>query len=100
MKSGDLIQIQKSFRVQQCGQQSMNRLRDYELFPTLILQAGEVYLLTDFYIGEEPYPVYNYFEITILAAGQQWTTTVTIDNENEIDNYISVFESPTLLPRG
>ena len=75
MKSGDLIQIQKNIRVQKCGQHSMNRLSDYELFPTLILQAGEIYLLTDFYIGEEQYPVYNYFEITILAAGQQWTTT-------------------------
>tara|TARA_Y100000385_G_C13070531_1_gene628829 strand:+ start:40 stop:333 length:294 start_codon:yes stop_codon:yes gene_type:complete len=96
MKSGDLIQIQKNIRVQQCGQHSMNRLSDYELFPTLTLQPGEVYLLTDFYIGEEQYPVYNYFEITILAAGQQWTTTVTIDDENEIDDFIQAFESPTL----
>ena len=96
MKSGDLIQIQKNFRVQQCGQQSMNRLHDYELFPTLTLQAGEVYLLTDFYIGEETYPIYNYFEIAILVAGQQWETTITIDNDDEIDDFIQVFESPTL----
>ena len=96
MKTGDLIQIQKTFRVQQAGQHSMNRLSDYELFPTLTLQTGEVYLLTDFYIGEETYPIYNYFEITILAAGQQWETTITIDNDDEINDFITVFESPTL----
>ena len=96
MKPGDLIQIQKAFRVQQSGQQSMNRLHDYELFPTLTLQPGEVYLLTDFYTGEETYPIYNYFEIEILAAGQQWETTITIDNDDEIDDFIQVFESPTL----
>ena len=96
MKSGDLIQIQKNFRVQQCGKKAMNRLDDYELFPTLSLQPGEVYLLTDFYKAYEAYPIYSYFEITVLVAGQQWETTITIDNENEIDDYIQVFESPTL----
>lgn len=100
MKSGDLIQIQKHFRVQQCGQHSMNRVHDYELFPTISLQAGDVYLLTDFYVGEESYPIYSYFEITILAAGKQWGTTITIDHDNEIDDFIKVFESPTLLQRG
>jgi len=96
MKPGDLIQIQKTFRVQQSVQQSMNRLHGPELFPTLTLQAGEIYLLTDFYTGKETYPIYSYFEITILAAGQQWETTITIDNDDEIDDFIKVFESPTL----
>lgn len=95
MKVGDLIQIQKNIRVQQCGH-AMNRLDDYELFPSLSLQPGEVYLMTDFYVGEETYPIYSYFEITILAAGKQWETTITIDNDNEIDDFIKVFESPTL----
>ena len=96
MKSGDLIQIQKTFRVQQCGQQSINRLHDYELFPALTLQPGEVYLLTDFYRACEAYPIYNYFEITILAGGTKWETTISIDDENEISSFIKLFESPTL----
>ena len=99
MKPGDLIQIQKAFRVYECGSHNINRLSDYELFPSLYLQPGEVYLLTDFYTGNEEYPVYNYFNITILAAGKQWEATITIDSD-EISDYISVFESPTLLPRG
>lgn len=100
MKAGDLIQVQKPFRVQQCGNHVMNRLSDYEIFPALYLQPGEVYLLIDFYQAEEEYPIYNYFEITILAEGQQWETTITIDHDNEIADYVKVFESPTLLPRG
>jgi len=100
MKPGDLIQIQKPMRVQQCGHQIMNRLKDYELFPSLSLQPGEVYLMTEFYMGEEHYPIYNFFEITILAEGKQWETAITIDQDNEVDDYIKVFESPTLLPRG
>ena len=100
MKPGDLIQIQKPFRVQQCGHQIMNRLKDYELFPTLSLQPGEVYLITEFHIGREHYPIYNFFEITILAEGKQWASTITIEHDNEIADYIKVFESPTLLPRG
>ena len=100
MKAGDLIQVQKPFRVQQCGNHVMNRLSDYEIFPSLHLQPGEIYLLTDFYMGQEHYPIYNFFEITILAEGKQWEATVTIDHDNEIADYIQVFESPTLLPRG
>ena len=99
MKPGDLIQIQKAFRVQQCGYRGMNRLKDYELFPSLSLQPGEVYLMTEFYVGQEHYPIYNFFEITILAANQQWEATITVDNEDEIDDYVKVFESPTLMPR-
>jgi hypothetical protein len=104
MKAGDLVQVQKHFRVVQCGchhsPEVMNRLSDYEIFPSLSLQPGEVYLLTDFYIGKETYPIYSYCEITILAAGKKWETTLSIDNDNEIDDFIKVFESPTLLPRG
>ena len=95
MKPGDLIQVQKRFQVQQCGHH-MNRLGDYEIFPSLSLHPGEVYLLTDFYVGEEEYPVYNYFEITILADGTKWETTISIDDENEISSFIKLFESPTL----
>ena len=96
MKSGDLVQIQKSFRVQESGLFRINRLDDYELFPTLTLQAGEVYLLTELFIGKGDYPIYNFFEITILAAGKKWETTISIDGSNEINDYIQVFESPTL----
>ena len=100
MKSGDLIQIQKPFRVQQCNIKHGPVMGDYELFPTLTLQPGEVYLMTEFYIGQEHYPIYNFFEITILAAGKQWEATITVDHDNEIDDYVKVFESPTLSPRG
>ena len=100
MNSGDLVQIQKPFRVQQCRHHAMNTLSDYEIFPSLYLQPGELYLLIDFYKGEEIYPIYNYFEITILAEGQQWEATITIDHDNEIADYIKVFESPTLSLRG
>ena len=100
MKAGDLIQVQKPFRVRQVGHHAMNTLRDYELFPSLSLQPGEVYLMTDFYIGHENYPIYNFFTITIFAEGKQWEETITIDHDNEIEDYIKAFESPTLLPRG
>lgn len=100
MKPGDLIQIQKHFRVQQCNAQHGPVMRDYQLFPSLSLQPGEVYLMTEFYIGQEHYPIYNFFEITILAEGKQWEATITIDHDNEINDYIQIFESPTLLPRG
>jgi hypothetical protein len=100
MKSGELIQIQRPIRVRQCGPHVMNGLDDYFTFPSLHLQPGEIYLMTDFYKAEEDYPIYNYFEFTILAAGQQWEATITIDHDNEIDDFIQVFESPTLLPRG
>ena len=96
MKPGDIIQVQKHFRVQACGRPPVYSSEDYELFPSLSLQPGEVYLLLDFYLGKEEHPVYDYFEITILAAGKQWEATITIDNENEIDDFIQVFESPTL----
>ena len=100
MKAGDLIQIQRPIRVRQCGgPNKMNGLDDYFTFPSLYLQPGEYYLLTDFYVGQEDYPVYNYFEFTILAAGQQWEATISIDHNKEIDDFIKVFESPTLLLR-
>ena len=100
MEAGDLIQIQRPIRVHQCGPNKMNGLDDYFAFPSLHLQPGEIYLLTDFYKAEEDYPIYNYFQFAILAAGQQWEATITMDNDNEIADFINVFESPTLLPRG
>ena len=87
-------------RFQQCNPKYSTVMRDYELFPALSLQPGEVYLMTDFYMGEESYPIYSYFEITILAAGKQWETIITVDSEDEINDYIRVFESPTLSQRG
>ena len=71
MKTGDLVQIQRSIRVHQCGPNKMNGLDDYFVIPSLYLQPGEIYLLTDFYKAEEDYPIYNYFQFAILAAGQQ-----------------------------
>ena len=100
MEAGDLIQIQRPIRVHQCGPNKMNGLDDYFTIPSLHLQPGEIYLLTDFYKAEEDYPIYNYFQFAILAAGQQWETTITIEHDNEIADYVKVFESPTLLPRG
>jgi len=100
MKAGDLIQIQRPIRVHQRGPNKMNGLNDYFTIPSLHLQPGEIYLLTDFYKAKEDYPIYNYFQFAILAAGQQWETTITIDHDNEIADFINVFESPTLLPRG
>ena len=100
MKVGDLIQIQRTIRVHQCSPNKMNGLDDYFTIPSLHLQPGEIYLLTDFYRAEEDYPIYNYFQFAILAAGQQWETTITINHDNEIADFINVFESPTLLPRG
>jgi hypothetical protein len=98
MHAGDLVQIQKHIRVHECGH-VVNRLDDHELLPSLNILPGEVYLLTDFFYGEESYPIYNYFEITILAAGRKWETTITIDSEDEIDDFIRVFESSKLTQR-
>ena len=100
MKAGDLIQIQRSIRVCQSGSNKMNGLDDYFTIPSLYLQPGEIYLLTDFYKAKEDYPIYNYFQFAILATGQQWEATITINHDNEIADFIQVFESPTLSPRG
>lgn len=99
MKAGDLIQIQKSFRIQQCGRHVIHSLSDYELFPSLTLQPGEVYLMTEYYFGKEEHPIYSYFDITLLAEGKKWETTITVDDISEVDDYIRVVESPTLSQR-
>ena len=98
MKPGDLIQIQRRFRVHEAfPSHSQRRI----VLPQLMyLNPGDICLLMDLHYDKEEYPIYDYFKVNLYIAGKIWTTTITIENENGIKDFLKVFESPTLLPRG
>ena len=95
MKPGDLVQAQKYFWA--------NEIDSSENKPCaakISVSPGDILLLIGFEHGNCEYPIYDYFTIKFFTAGSRWSTTAAIDNIHEIEEYIQVFESPTLLPRG
>ena len=64
------------------------------------VSPGDILLLIDFEHGNCEYPIYDYFTIKFFTAGSRWSTTATIGDISEVEDYIQVFESPKLLPRG
>lgn len=109
MNSGDMIQIQKSFRVFERELYSRDPRENQEIV-SMTVSPGEVYLLTKLIYHKQEYPNYNYATIELLIAGSTWLTTMTLDDFYEIDQFIKVydfknqdlksFESPKLTQRG
>lgn len=95
MKAGDLVQAQKHFWANEVDVSENKRC-----VSKISVSPGDLLLLIDFEHGNSEYPIYDYFTIKFFAAGSRWSTTATIDCINEVEEYIQVFESPTLSLRG
>ena len=95
MKSGDLVQAQRHFWASEIEAASNKPYAS-----KLSVSPGDILLLINFEHGNCEYPIYDYFTIEFFAAGSRWSTTATISGIDEVEEYIQVFESPTLLPRG
>ena len=95
MKAGDLVQAQKHFWASEVDVSENKRYAS-----KISVSPGDLLLLIGFEHGNSEYPIYDYFTIEFFTAGSRWSTTATIENISEVEDYIQVFESPTLLPRG
>ena len=95
MQAGDLVQVQKPFWASE-----VNPSENKSYASKISVSPGDILLLVDFKYGKCEYPIYGYFTIEFFTAGSRWSTTTAIADESEIKDYIQVFESPTLLPRG
>ena len=95
MKPGDLVQAQKHFWADEIG--SYISLKTHAA--KISVSPGDLLLLTSILQGKEQFPIYNYFTINFYAGGRHWSTTATIENAKEINDYVQLFESPTLMPR-
>ena len=95
MKPGDLVQVQKYFWANEA-----NPRQNKPYASKISVSPGDILLLIDFEHGNSDYPIYDYFTIEFFTAGSRWSTTITISDISEVKDYIQVFESPTLLPRG
>ncbi len=94
MNPGDLVQAQRHFSASEIEASS----KPYA--SKLLVSPGDILLLINFEHGNCEYPIYDYFTIEFFAAGSCWSTTATINDVSEVKDFIQVFESPTLLPRG
>ena len=95
MKSGDLVQAQRHFWASEIEAASNKPYAS-----KLSVSPGDILLLINFEHGNCEYPIYDYFTIEFFAAGSRWSMTTTISDIHEVEDFIQVFESPTLLPRG
>ena len=104
MKPGDIIQVQRPFRVfeREINRRDPNAMQE---IVSMMVSPGEIYLLTKLVYHKQEYPQYNYVTIEMLVAGRTWLTTMTLDDIYEIEQFIKnydfkSFESPTLTQRG
>ena len=95
MQPGDLVQAQKYFWAEEIGASDSKPCAS-----KISISPGDILLLIDIKHGTCEYPIYNYFTIKFFTAGSRWSTSATIEEISEVEDYIQVFESPTLLPRG
>ena len=93
MKAGDLVQAQRRFWAHEIDGSSGKPYAS-----KLAVSPGDLLLLIEFEYGNSDYPIYDYFTIKFFAAGSRWSTTTTIHAISEVEDYIQVFESPTLMP--
>lgn len=104
MNPGDMVQIQRPFRLFERDPKNFN-----DNIVSLLAMPGEVYLLTKLIYHNEEYPQYDYVTVELLISGKTWITTVTTDDVYEIEQFIMPydfkdkdiknFESPALMPR-
>ena len=109
MKTGDMVQIQRPFRMfaRELSKKDPRQFNDN--IESIVAMPGEVYLLTKLIYHNEEYPSYDYISVELLIAGKTWMTTVTTDDVYEIEQFIRKydfknkdiknFESPALMPR-
>ena len=102
MNPGDIVQVQRRFRVFERELDRRDPKKIQEIV-SLVLSPGDIYLLTKLIYHDQEYPHYNYVTIELLVAGRTWITTVTLDQIFELEQFIKVcdhdfenFESPTL----
>ena len=105
MKPGDMVQIQRPFRM--FAREDPSKFNPN--IESIVAMPGEVYLLTKIIYHDEEYPQYDYITVELLIAGKTWMTTVTADDVYEIEQFIKIydfknkdiknFESPALMPR-
>ena len=96
MQPGSLVCAQRIFWADEAEKISKSKTRASKIS----VSPGDMLLLTQFKYGKSEYPIYDYFTIEFFVAGSRWSTTVAINDKSEIEEYIQVFESPTLLQRG
>ena len=109
MKPGDVVQIQRPFRLFNKELSKSDPKKFNNNIKSIVTMPGEVYLLTKLIYHEEEYPNYDYITVELLIAGKTWLTTVTTDDVYEIEQFIRKydfknkdiknFESPALMPR-
>ena len=109
MKPGDMVQIQRPFRLFNKELSSRDPKKFNDNIRSIVTMPGEVYLLTKLIYHEEAYPNYDYITVELLIAGKAWITTVTTDDVYEIEQFVKKydfknkdiknFESPALMPR-
>ena len=92
MDPGDMVQVQKSFRL---FEQELYNRRDSEKFhniSSLMTLPGEIYLLTKLIFHKQDYPQYDYVTIELLIAGRTWLTTITIDDVEDLNQFILKYD--------
>ena len=94
MKSGDLVQAQRHFWASE-----LEATSNKPYASKISVSPGDICRAPAFEHGNCEYPIYDYFTIEFFTAGCRWSTTITISDISEVENFIQVFESPTLLPR-
>ena len=109
MKPGNMVQVQRAFRVFERVVDRRDPKTMQEIV-SLMVSPGEIYLLTKIEYHKQEYPQYDYVTIELLIAGRTWLTTITLDDKHELDKFIKdydfknldikSFESPMLLLRG
>jgi len=79
MKPGDIVQVYRKFRV-------YNAVLDQDMF----LIPGNICLLTRYKYTKEQYPMYDYFDVQLYTLGRNWTTTLIVENEQGVSDFIKV----------
>ena len=91
MNPGDIVQIQRSFRLFEREMSGKDPRKAQEIVSIMVF-PDEIYLLTKLLHHKEKYPKYNYATIELLVSGKTWMTTMTLNDEYEVEKYIKTFD--------
>ena len=107
MQPGNMIQVQRSFRMFEQELENRDPRKNQNII-SITVQPGEIYLLTKLIYHKSDYPTYDYATIELLVAAKTWLTTMTVDDVYELEKFVKVydfkdtdiksFESPKLTP--
>lgn len=87
MLPGDIVQVQRHFRVFE-RESSAKDARRIDEIVSIMLTPGDVHLLTKLIYHDQEFPQYNYVTVELLVAGKTWMTTVTLDEVFELGQFI------------